>query len=164
MTSSRVNPLGVCLLLSCSYISGVRILAMWLLCWLRSGYSCSEVNFIFSWLCVFPKGMAAPCTADGRMEDGGWVGGGGGGRGGRGGWRTEGWKNQQHIHKHKHALLTASHLHLNPPEDNTTPQRWTRSPDLIYVDLSPWGTKWPPWICKRQSHDVRKLRHTCFHF
>lgn len=65
MTSSRVNPLGVCLLLSRSYIAGVRTLAIWLLCLLRSGYSCSGVNFIFSWLCVLPKGMADPWAEDG---------------------------------------------------------------------------------------------------
>lgn len=66
MTSSRVNPLGVCLLLSRSYTAGVRTLAMWLLCLLRSGYSCSEVYFIFSSLCEFPKGMADLCG-------GGWM-------------------------------------------------------------------------------------------
>lgn len=66
MTSSRVNPLGVCLLLSRSYIAGVRTLAIWLLCLLRSGYSCSEEYFIFVWLCVLPKGMADPWSEDGR--------------------------------------------------------------------------------------------------
>lgn len=42
MTSSRVNPLGVSFSLRLVYISGVSTLAMWLLCLLRSGYSCSE--------------------------------------------------------------------------------------------------------------------------
>ncbi|KAG7272631.1 hypothetical protein CRUP_033140, partial [Coryphaenoides rupestris] len=39
MTSSTVKPLGVSLSRRLAYISGVRILAMWLLCLLRSGNS-----------------------------------------------------------------------------------------------------------------------------
>lgn len=129
MTSSRVNPLGVCLLLSCSYISGVRILAMWLLCWLRSGYSCSEVNFIFSWLCVFPKGMAAPCTADGRMEDGGWVGVWGGEEGeedeGQRGEKISNTSINTNTHCSQHHIYTSILLRTTlHPRDGPGPQTW----------------------------------------